>query len=81
MLWWGVSFLIYRLLEIISYKIHSIQKEDTLLENLTNTSATAKTYRVEETPKDEVTLAEDEMIIPVAHFHKVRSLLLCRIQE
>lgn len=59
-----------RLLEIISYKIHAIQKEETLLENLTNTSATAKTYRIEEIPKDEVTLAEDEMMIPVAHFHK-----------
>ena len=27
-------------------------------------------YRIEEVPKDEVNLAEDEMLVPVAHFQK-----------
>jgi len=26
--------------------------------------------RIEEIPRDEVNLADDEMLIPVAHFHK-----------
>ncbi|KAH8384510.1 hypothetical protein KR009_001563, partial [Drosophila setifemur] len=29
-----------------------------------------KTYRVEEVPTDEMLLAENEMLIPVAHFSK-----------
>lgn len=29
-----------------------------------------KLYRIEEVPKDEVNLDEDEMLIPVAHFQK-----------
>lgn len=29
-----------------------------------------KFYRIEEIPKDEVNLANDEMLIPVAHFQK-----------
>jgi ubiquitin carboxyl-terminal hydrolase 7 len=27
-------------------------------------------YRIEEIPRDEWNLADDEMLIPVAHFHK-----------
>lgn len=27
-------------------------------------------YRIEEIPRDELNLADDEMLIPVAHFHK-----------
>ncbi|XP_064631404.1 ubiquitin carboxyl-terminal hydrolase 7-like isoform X2 [Lineus longissimus] len=57
-----------RLLEIISYKIFSIQRDDVLLECLN--SAGTKTYRVEEIPKDEMDLGEDEILVPVAHFHK-----------
>jgi ubiquitin carboxyl-terminal hydrolase 7 len=27
-------------------------------------------HRIEEIPKDEVTLSVDEVLVPVAHFHK-----------
>lgn len=57
-----------RLLEIISYKIFSVQREDVQLDSLGN--AGTKTLRVEEIPKDELDLADDELLIPVAHFHK-----------
>ena len=57
-----------RLLEIISYKIFGVQKEDFLLECLN--SAGTKTYRVEEIPADQVSLAHDELLVPVAHFNK-----------
>ena len=62
--------LFNRLLEVISFKIYSIQKEDTLLDAI-NMSGSTKTYRIEEVPKDEVTLRDNETLIPVAHFHKV----------
>ena len=58
-----------RLLEIISYKIFSIQREDVLLECLN--SPGTKTYRIEEVPADQLHPADDELLIPVAHFHKV----------
>lgn len=58
-----------RLLEVISNKIYSIQKEETLLDAI-NMSGSTKTYRIEEIPKDEVTLKDNETLIPVAHFHK-----------
>lgn len=58
-----------RLLEIISYKILTVQKEDLALENLV--VGGTKTYRIEEIPADEVNMAIDEMLIPVAHFQKV----------
>ncbi|CAG2239267.1 UBP15 [Mytilus edulis] len=58
-----------RLLEVISNKIYSIQKEETLLDAI-NMSGSTKTYRIEEIPKEEVTLKDNETLIPVAHFHK-----------
>ena len=63
-----------RLLEIISYKIFALQKEDVSLDFLN--SPGTKTYRVEEIPKDEMYLEKDELLVPVAHFHKV-GLQLC----
>ena len=59
----------FRLLEIISYKILSVQREDIPLEQLS--VGGTRTFRVEEIPADEVNLPEDELLIPVAHFHKV----------
>ena len=59
---------------MIGCKIYSIQVEDTLLEML-NSAGTTKTLRIEEIPKEEVNLADDESLIHVAHFHKVHSLL------
>jgi len=59
-----------RLVEIISNKIFNIQKDEAQLECITN--ATTKLYRIEEIPKDELDLADDELIVQVAHFNKVR---------
>ena len=61
--------LCFRLLEVISCKIFAIQREVVLLDCLS--SAGTKMFRIEEIPKDEVNLAADELLIPVAHFHKV----------
>ena len=36
-------------------------------------SGSTKSYRIEEIPKEEVTLRDNETLIPVAHFHKVSS--------
>ncbi|XP_050394501.1 ubiquitin carboxyl-terminal hydrolase 7 isoform X1 [Patella vulgata] len=57
-----------RLLDIISYKILAVQKEDVALESFN--PAGTKTYRIEEIPKDEDNLSDDELLIPVAHFQK-----------
>ncbi|ELT89456.1 hypothetical protein CAPTEDRAFT_149911 [Capitella teleta] len=57
-----------RLLEIISYKIFGVQKEDFLLECV-NTTGT-KTYRIEEIPRDQLELTAEELLVPVAHFNK-----------
>ncbi|XP_013784489.1 ubiquitin carboxyl-terminal hydrolase 7-like [Limulus polyphemus] len=57
-----------RLLEVISYKIFLIQREDVQLECLN--PAGTKTYRIEEIPKDELHLEDDELLVPCAHFHK-----------
>ncbi|KAJ8318152.1 hypothetical protein KUTeg_003243 [Tegillarca granosa] len=54
---------------VISYKIYTVQREDMLLEAL-NPSGATKSYRIEEIPKDQVNLGSDEVLIPVAHFHK-----------
>jgi hypothetical protein len=35
------------------------------------TSAGTKTFRIEELPKEELDVANDELLIPVAHFQKV----------
>lgn len=53
---------------MISYKIFSVQREDIQLECLN--SAGTKTFRIEEIPKDELHLNDDELLIPVAHFYK-----------
>ncbi|ESO99743.1 hypothetical protein LOTGIDRAFT_176495, partial [Lottia gigantea] len=58
-----------KLLDIISYKILAVQKEFTTLDTF-NPAAGTKTYRIEEIPKDEDELADDELLIPVAHFQK-----------
>jgi hypothetical protein len=39
-------------------------------------SGSTKSYRIEEIPKEEVTLRDNETLIPVAHFHKVNSKTL-----
>jgi len=57
-----------RCLEITSFKITSILPEDVLLECLNPTGN--KTYRIEETPLDEVKIEGDEFLVPVAHFFK-----------
>lgn len=63
-------WLCCRLLEVISYKIYSIQREETLLDLLSSQGST-KSYRIEEIPLDEVNLSSNETLIPVAHFQKV----------
>lgn len=57
-----------RLLEIIGNKILTVHRDETLLECF-NTSGN-KTHRLEEVPKDEVTIGNDELLVPVAHFTK-----------
>lgn len=57
------------MLEIISYKILAVQKEDLALDHLV--VGGTKTYRVEEIPAEEVNMGVDELLIPVAHFQKV----------
>lgn len=57
-----------RLMEVISYKIFSIQREDVLLDNLNQ--ANSKTYRIEEIPREDLIVADDEILIPCAHFQK-----------
>lgn len=57
-----------RLTEINCNKVTLGPKEDTLLESLNPTNA--KTYRIEEIPKDEQHLQDDETLVSCAHFHK-----------
>jgi len=64
----------YRLVEIISNKIFNIQKDEAQLECINN--APTKLYRIEEIPKEELDLADDEIIVQVAHFNKVCSLVI-----
>ncbi len=56
---------------MISHKILAIQKDDILLDCI-NVLAN-KTFRIEEIPKDEMDVAKDELLIPCAHFQKVRA--------
>ena len=49
--------------------------DDAQLECITN--ATTKLYRIEEIPKEELDLTDDEMIVQVAHFNKVRPATVC----
>ena len=62
-----------RLLEVISYKILGIKKEETSLNSLNPPGS--KVFRIEQIPEDEDNLAEDEFLVPVAHFHKVCLIL------
>ncbi|KAJ8938767.1 hypothetical protein NQ318_009122 [Aromia moschata] len=57
-----------RLTEVNCNKVSLGPKEDTPLEALGATSA--KIYRIEEVPREELHLADDEMLISCAHFHK-----------
>lgn len=57
-----------RILEINCNKLLPGPRDEVPLDNL-NASGT-KLYRIEEIPNDELNLAEDEMLVPVAHFHK-----------
>nr|XP_012150583.1 PREDICTED: ubiquitin carboxyl-terminal hydrolase 7 isoform X5 [Megachile rotundata] len=57
-----------RLIEINCNKVSHGPREEVFLDNL-NPSGT-KLYRIEEIPNDELNLAADEMLVPVAHFHK-----------
>lgn len=57
-----------RLTEVNCHKVSLGPKEDVPLESLMQCGT--KIYRIEEIPKDELNLAEDEMLIPCAHFHK-----------
>ncbi|XP_075231893.1 ubiquitin-specific protease 7 isoform X4 [Lycorma delicatula] len=58
-----------RIVEVSCSKIQTGPKDDMPLEQLNSLNNT-KIYRIEEIPKDEMNIAEDEMLIPVAHFHK-----------
>ncbi|CAH0563456.1 unnamed protein product [Brassicogethes aeneus] len=57
-----------RITEVNCNKVTMGPKDDTPLENLTGTSA--KVYRIEEVPREELHLQEDEMLVPCAHFQK-----------
>ena len=57
-----------RLLDIISNKITSVNLPDMRVESLASPST--KTYRVEEVPRDQEQVRDDEMLVPVAHFQK-----------
>ncbi|KAL1115934.1 hypothetical protein AAG570_005429, partial [Ranatra chinensis] len=60
-----------RILEMSCNKIHPGPKDDTCLDSLVSSvTSTPKMYRVEEIPRDELNTAEDEILVPVAHFHK-----------
>ena len=56
-------------MEIVNSKIFSMQNEDIRLDTLASNTST-KSYRIEEIPRDEVNLASDEALVPVAHFHR-----------
>ncbi|XP_050329287.1 ubiquitin carboxyl-terminal hydrolase 7 [Bactrocera neohumeralis] len=65
-----------RLLKVANHKIATIYKEDMPLEALqkTNETLTAqsaqKTFRIEEVPAEDMQLAENEILVPVAHYSK-----------
>lgn len=61
-----------RMLEISSSRLSALVREDVILENFNNLGT--KVYRIEEVPQDEVTLSDDECLVPVAHFHKASCL-------
>ncbi|CAG0888119.1 unnamed protein product [Darwinula stevensoni] len=57
-----------RLVEIASSKIFCSHSEETLLENLRLDNT--RVFRIEEVPKDETNLRENEVLMPCAHFQK-----------
>ncbi|KAH6943427.1 hypothetical protein HPB50_021659 [Hyalomma asiaticum] len=57
-----------RLMEIISYKIFAIQRDDVSLDTLSQ--ANSKSYRIEEIPREDLIVADNEILIPCAHFQK-----------
>lgn len=57
-----------RITEVSCSKLTFGPKDDVSLESLVQCGT--KVYRIEEIPKDELHLAEDEMLVPCAHFHK-----------
>jgi ubiquitin carboxyl-terminal hydrolase 7 len=65
-----------RISEISSHKILPGPSDSTSLDNLQvindtgMTMANQKVYRLEEIPIDELTLSENEMLLPVVHFYK-----------
>ncbi|XP_073827847.1 ubiquitin-specific protease 7 [Musca autumnalis] len=65
-----------RLLKVNNHKIAMVFKEDTPLESLQKATepitpqSTQKTFRIEEVPLEDLQLAENEMLIPVAHYSK-----------
>ncbi|CAH1982094.1 unnamed protein product [Acanthoscelides obtectus] len=58
-----------RFTEVNCNKVALGPKEDTLLESL-GTPSPARVFRIEEVPRDELHVAEDEMLVSCAHFHK-----------
>ncbi|KAJ8665675.1 hypothetical protein QAD02_007337 [Eretmocerus hayati] len=57
-----------RILEVVGNKLQPGPREDVSLETLSTNGS--KIYRIEEIPRDEMDLSEDELLVPVAHFHK-----------
>ncbi|KAK2714285.1 hypothetical protein QYM36_008742 [Artemia franciscana] len=57
-----------RLLEIHGCKIQGILPPDRPVDDIN--MGTGKTYRIEEIPKEEMELANDEMLVPVTHYTK-----------
>lgn len=64
-----------RLVELSGYKIHSTHSAATQLDSLSSISGN-KIFRVEEIPHDQLRIESDELLIPVAHFHKVLPLFI-----
>ncbi|XP_039289930.1 ubiquitin carboxyl-terminal hydrolase 7 isoform X2 [Nilaparvata lugens] len=59
-----------RIFEVNCNRLHPGPKEDMLLEQLNPGSGNPKNYRIEEIPKDEIDVEENEMIVPCAHYQK-----------
>lgn len=54
---------------VLTFRLHIFVKTDLQSPGETN-MANQKTYRIEEIPRDEINLSEDELLIPVSHFYK-----------
>jgi ubiquitin carboxyl-terminal hydrolase 7 len=57
-----------RLLDIMSHKIVASSPEDTRIDALAST--TSKSYRIEEVPRSQEQVGENELLVPVAHYQK-----------